>query len=198
MLILATPTNPGQAAWTPMSSVGGTLIFSAFASTNDSANGTTTDYTPLPNAGITIPANTVQDGDIITLNVNWSVDNSASLNPAVVKLGAEIGLLGPSVSTNTITAAGTINNFFYAAQPTNFGGILGPSTLLSIAPIVGSSLNFDTYASLPTPLTLQFSIFGLLLDYTQPIVLTPGFQMNAINADAVVEAAFLSVQIYRP
>jgi hypothetical protein len=198
MLILATPTNPGTASWTPMSSVGGTLIFSAFAPVDDSANGTTTDYTPLPGAEITIPANTVQDGDILVLNLYWTVDNSASLNPATLRLGVQMSIVGPSVSYLTTTAPGTIDNHALSSQPAYFGEILGPSNVLVFGQVVGASQDFSLYASNPVPLTQSFAVFGLLLDYTQPIPVTPGFQMDTINADTVVSASLLSVQIYRP
>jgi len=166
MLILTTPSNPGNASWSSSGALGIPLVYSS--ESFESHLDTTTSITPYPTMELTIPADTVSPGDVVSYNFSSSAGNGAAT-------AIQVGFRYTNGTTSTFLSD-SINiplndwyNFVVQVQMVlSSGGVQ-----IMVPYVVAESDN-----AVNPVLSLKY-IFGPSFDPTQDITITPIVKFGA-------------------
>lgn len=195
MLVLSTLTNPGAASWQPLPSPSGGQIFAASAPSISTVTGAVS-ASPIPITGqaITIPANTIQPGDLLVYSFLFSLDTSTGGNTYVVGVRIDNGFVIPwDVFTLVASpiAPGDVSNGVVQFPASPFDGFIPAS-------IVAFGTGYSSTQGSGTALTLDPFLLAQSNDYTLPITFTPLVQVTQNDATLNINVANTALQIFRP
>ncbi len=186
-LVLSTQNNPGTATWTDAS----TLVGGALINTASETQPLAALETPLPLAGVTVPANTLQDGYALNISCAFEVNTAAALNPNNVTLGFKI--------QGTNTQSGIFAPFTAAPGGAYLGGYVNLYAVFTGGTLVlgGQVFLYDVVGATYVAQIVSTVNSPLSIDYTQPCAIVP-VCTSAVDNDITFTASALTVQIVRP
>lgn len=189
-LVLTTNSNPGAATWQPLNVA---TVFVAARSYSRVVSGNTTNIVPIPPLALTIPAGTLQYGDVIEYNWFGWFGQLAQTG----KVGVQI--TSPATTNiqtvGTYTTSGTPSDYLNVSFQTQAFAIRDPSVnQTQIISIISAQSDLNPPgANQPFVRWLSFN-----MDKDFPITFTPTVQWNAasINNSFAGDNAF--VRVTRP
>ena len=191
-LVLATDTNPGTASWQPLSGLTST-VFTASATYSVVVSGNTTNIVPLTALTLTIPAGTVEYGDVIEYSWFGWFNTPAQTG----KVGVRI----TSPATTNIQTVGTYTtsgtaldylNVFYQMQPfTVKDPTVNPTPVISVV---------SAQSDLNAPGAAQPFVRWLTVSFDKdfPITFTPIVQWTAASLNNGFSGDNAFVRVTRP
>ena len=186
-LILTTPTNPGTSEWTAATALGVGAYINGASETQTCTAATLT----FSQVGITIPANTLQNGMALSIGCRWSVDTSALPTPdfTILALGFEIQ------GTNTQTGISVPTSL--APYVVFAGSYLNGSAVISGGNLEVSGLTFLQETATTNGFAALLSA-TIPLDFTQACTILPVVVLTSVPDPLVtVTAGGLTAQILR-
>jgi hypothetical protein len=186
-LILTTPTNPGTSEWTTASALGVGAYINGASETQTCTAATLT----FSQVGITIPANTLQNGMALSIGCQWVVDTSALPNPdfTTIQLGFEIQ--GINTQTGISVPVTFAPYVVYAGSYINGSAVISTGNLaISGFAIMQETASTNGFASLLSA--------TVPLDLTQACTIVPVVVITSVPDPLItVTASNLTVQILR-
>ena len=187
-LILTTPTNPGTSEWTAATALGVGAYINGASQTQTCTAATLT----FSQVGITIPANTLQNGMALSIGCRWGVDTSALPTPDFTLLALGFEIQGTNTQTGIAVPTSVVPYVFFAGSYLNGSAV-----------IAGGNLEVSGLTFLQETATAVSAFAALLsatipLDFTQPCTIVPVCVITSVPDPLItVTAAGLTVQILR-
>jgi hypothetical protein len=186
-LILTTPSNPGSSEWTDATALGVGAYINGASETQTCTAATLT----FSQVGVTIPANTLQNGMALSIGCRWGVDTTALPNPDSTTFKFGFAIQGTNTQTGISVAATCDPYVIYAGSYCNGSAVISAGNLtISGLTFMQQTATVNGFASLLSA--------TIPLDFTQACTIVPVIVITSVPDPLVtVTAGGLTAQILR-